>query len=361
MPTVEIALPHHVYEVRIQQGSLGALGTAVRDVAPAPRCAVFADRNVFAQYGKLALTSLRDAGYDPISHVLEPGEAQKNMEAVTALWQVLLDHRLDRRSPVVALGGGVTGDTVGFAAATYLRGVPFIQVPTTLLAMVDSSVGGKTGVNVAEGKNLIGAFHQPAVVIIDPALLATLPARELSCGLAECIKHAVIRDADLFAFMRDRMADFLALNNDALAELVARNVAIKAAVVVEDEREQGIRAHLNFGHTFGHAIERTVGYGEILHGEAVALGMVAAAATAATMGLCDVGLEAEIRDIVESAGLPSRAVLPDDRKLDAATRLDKKIAADRLRFVLPTRLGHVEIRDDVAPEHTAAGWKSIRA
>ena len=277
-----------------------------------------------------------------------------------ALYEVLLSCRLERRSPIVALGGGVTGDMVGFTAATYLRGVPFVQCPTTLLAMVDSSVGGKVGVNVPQGKNLIGAFHQPVVVVADTLALRTLPARELACGLAECIKHAVIRDPSLFAWTRANLRALLSLDTDALAELVASNVAIKAAVVSEDERETGVRAHLNFGHTFAHAIEAMVGYGEILHGEAVALGMLAATTLAASAGICAPELRGELEAVVASAGLPVRARLPADARLLEAMALDKKVSGARIRFVLPTRLGEVQLRDDLEPRAVGAAWASIR-
>jgi len=250
---------------------------------------------------------------------------------------------------------------VGFAAATYLRGVPFVQCPTTLLAMVDSSVGGKTGVNVPQGKNLIGAFHQPVGVVVDPTVLASLPARELRCGLAECIKHGVIRDAELFAFIRDHLDAILGAEAETLVELVRRNVEIKAAVVMQDEREQGVRAHLNFGHTFAHAIEATAGYGEILHGEAVGLGMLAATRAAVEMRLCDADLLDALRALLESVGLPTRVALPDDAALGEAMKLDKKVTADRVRFVLPEGMGRVVVRDDVPAACVRAGWREIRA
>ena len=255
-----------------------------------------------------------------VEHVLPGGEASKNLDSVRALYDVLLERRLERGSPVIALGGGVTGDMVGFVAATYLRGVPFVQCPTTLLAMVDSSVGGKVGVNVPQGKNLIGAFHQPVAVIADTLALRTLPARELRCGLAECIKHAVIRDPKLFAWTRANMPSLLALDADALAELVARNVAIKAAVVTEDEKETGVRAHLNFGHTFAHAIEAVTGYGVILHGEAVG---ARHAGRRNARGVRRTVLRArcasEIEAVVAAAGL-RRARAPSRRR--AAARRD---------------------------------------
>ena len=260
----------------------------------------------------------------------------------------------------MALGGGITGDVAGFVAATYLRGVPFIQCPTTLLAMVDSSVGGKTGVNVSQGKNLIGAFYQPALVIADPLVLKSLPQRELLCGLAECIKHAVIRDEALFDFISGKLEEILKISSDEIVELVERNVEIKAAVVMEDEKESGVRAHLNFGHTFGHAIESAAGYGEILHGEAVGLGMLAASRAAADFGICSEEISERLLELLSRAGLPVRAELPDDEVLQRAMLHDKKVRDDRIRFVLPRAMGLVELRDDLPPACIRAGWEFIR-
>ena len=360
MPTVPVVLPRERYDVAIEPGALARLGEVVRAVAPATRAALCVDPGVRDTHAPAARAALEAAGYDVVVHVLPGGEARKNLDTVRALYDVLLEHKLERRSPLVALGGGVTGDTVGFAAATYLRGVPFVQCPTTLLAMVDSSVGGKVGVNVPQGKNLIGAFYQPLAVVADTSTLRTLPARELRCGLAECIKHAVIRDPALFAWTRAELPRLLALDAARLAELVARNVAIKAAVVAEDEKETGVRAHLNFGHTFAHAIEATVGYGEILHGEAVGLGMLAASTLAGLAGRCAPALRAEVEQVVAAAGLPVRARLPDAARLDAAMALDKKVARARVRFVLPTGLGAVDLFDDLEPAQVHAAWDSIR-
>jgi 3-dehydroquinate synthase len=361
MALVPIELPHHRYDIAIEAGALERLGSIVRGVAPHERCALLADRTVFELHGERARRSLSDAGYEPLVATLVPGEANKNLAAVERLYGVLLEARLERRSPVIALGGGVAGDTVGFVASTYLRGVPVVQCPTTLLSMVDSSVGGKTGVNMPQGKNLVGTFYQPVAVAIDPEVLATLPERELRCGLGECIKHGVIRDESLFEFIGAELDRILSVDSDVLVELVRRDVEIKAAVVMEDEREAGVRAHLNFGHTFAHAIETTTGYGHIQHGEAVALGMLAATRAAVEMGLCDQKLFDRLAVLVEAAGLPARAELPGDDELDAAMRLDKKVAGARIRFVLPVRMGEVVIRDDVPPECVHAGWSAIRS
>lgn len=360
MARVSVDLPHHRYEVVIEPGALEALGEHVRAVVPHADCALLGDRAVFELHGRPARASLEAAGYRVIERSVVLGEAQKTLATAQRFYDVLLDDRLERRAPVIALGGGVAGDTVGFVAATYLRGVPFVQCPTTLLAMVDSSVGGKTGVNVPQGKNLVGAFHQPSVVVADPLVLRTLPDRELRCGLAECIKHAVIRDPGLLEFIERHAPALLARDADLLAELVRRNVEIKAQVVALDERETGVRAHLNFGHTFGHALEVTSGYGVLLHGEAVGLGMIAAVRAAAHMGLCDAALGERLTAVLKAVGLPVRAPIAGDAELDAAMRLDKKVRDARIRFVLPSGLGRVEIRDDVPAHAVAAGWRAIR-
>ncbi len=361
MATVEIALPHHRYSIVIESGSIDRLGVLVQACAPHDRCALVVDENVAKVHGDAALFSLTGAGFRPVVARVEAGERSKTLSTVESLYGVLLDDRLERRSPVIALGGGVIGDMAGFVAATYLRGVPFVQCPTSLLAMVDSSVGGKTGVNVPQGKNLVGAFHQPVVVVIDPLVLRTLPHRELLCGLAECIKHGMIRDASLFEFIRENLQEILAVEPDVMVELIRRNVEIKAAVVMEDEREKGVRAHLNFGHTFAHAIEATSGYGEILHGEAVSLGMVAATRAAVAHGVCDAALADQLVSLLEAAGMPTRAPLASHEELDAAMRLDKKVAAGRIRFILPSAMGSVDIHDDLPEECLRAGWDAIRA
>lgn len=361
MPVVPVALPHHRYEVIVEPGVLDRLGAIARELAPHNRCAVLADEHVFEIHGGRAVAALEAAGYAVTLGTMPPGEANKTLETVRKMYDVLLDDRLERRSPVIALGGGVCGDTVGFVAASYLRGVPFIQVPTTLLSMVDASVGGKVGVNVPQGKNLIGAFYQPHAVVIDPLVLQTLPPRELRCGLAECVKHGVIRDPELFEFIRANLPKIQALIPATLTELIRANVAIKAAVVMADEKESGERAHLNFGHTFAHAIEATVGYGQIEHGEAVSLGMVAATKMAADIGMCPAELAGQITELLRAIGLPVTAKLPNTATLMDAMMLDKKVKDARIRFVLPTRMGEVVIRNDVAPESVEAAWRHIRA
>ena len=362
MPTIEIILPPQRYAIHIAAGNLRRLGELVRAVVPQTRAALLMDGNVAGRFGAVATEALRGAGYEVCAGELVPGEAHKTLDAVRALYDVLLNARLERRSPVIALGGGVTGDTVGFAAATYLRGVPLVQCPTTLLAMVDSSVGGKVGVDVPQGKNLIGAFYQPRLVVVDPDTLGTLPARELRCGLAECVKHAVIRDAALFDWMDVNLARIQQLDSATLVELIRRNVEIKAKVVMADEKETGERAHLNFGHTFGHALETVTGYGKYHHGEAVALGMLVATRLAVALRRCDPALLPKLAGLLTRIGLPTRdRELPSTASLWNAMRSDKKVAEGTMRFVLPERLGGVGLYQDIPPAAVQQAWDCLRA
>ena len=273
---------------------------------------------------------------------LPDGEAFKTMETASSVLDKLVEARAGRDTTLVALGGGVVGDITGFAAACYMRGVAFIQVPTTLLAQVDSSVGGKTGVNHPQGKNLIGAFHQPRIVLIDTATLGTLSDRELRAGMAEVIKYGAIADKTFFEWLEQNMDALLAKDPDALAHAVQRSCEIKAAVVAEDERESGARAILNFGHTFGHAIEHCQGYGDWLHGEAVAAGMIMAGELG---GLADVDLS-RLRALVASAGLPTAPPPSGSKALLEAMRLDKKVQRKQLRFVLLRALGEAYVAPD---------------
>lgn len=361
MATVELVLPHHRYEVRIGPGLLSELGALTRANAPHDRAALIVDDKITGTHGRAAEASLTSAGYQPLVATMTSGEDHKNLATVEKLYHKLLDERLERKSPVVALGGGIVGDTGGFVAASYLRGVPFIQCPTTLLAMVDASVGGKVGVNMPQGKNLIGAFHQPVLVVIDTDTLKTLPKRELVCGLAECVKHGVIRDPELFDWIDRNVDAILKLDPAAIVELVERNVAIKAAVVMEDEKESGVRAHLNFGHTFAHAIEAGTEYGRFLHGEAVSLGMVAAARLAVEQGRCDKALADKLVALLTKIGLPTHAKdLPATGKLMAVMRSDKKVKDGRVRLVLPDKLGAVSTVGDAPDAAVEKAWDSLR-
>ena len=295
---------------------------------------------------------------------LTTGESEKHLGTVGQYLEMLADERLERKSPVVALGGGVTGDTVGYVAASYLRGVPFIQCPTTLLSMVDASVGGKVGVNLKAGKNLAGAFYQPRVVVIDTDTLKTLSKREVRCGLAECVKHGVICDPALFDWIGANVDQIIGLDSDTLVELIKRNVEIKAKVVIEDEKEAGVRAHLNFGHTFAHAIEKTSDYGRVAdyhHGEAVSLGMVAATRLAENIGMCEKGLCDKLVGLLDLIGLPTSADdLVSTEELMEVMTIDKKVENGQVRLVLPHGLGQVSVVGDVSREAIVAAWDSLR-
>jgi len=352
--TVGVELGERRYDVRVGAGLIARLGQTVRDLGAAG-AAVVSDATVAALYGRRATDSLAAAGLHAELIDFPPGETSKTLTTASGVLDRLLviQPPVDRSTVVVALGGGVVGDLAGFVAAVALRGLRFVQCPTTLLADVDSSVGGKTGVDHPAGKNLIGAFHQPGAVLIDVEALRTLPAAELRNGLAECVKHAVIRDERLLGFIEENADAILACETDVMVELVARNVAIKAAVVADDEREAGQRAHLNFGHTIGHAIETLAGYAAS-HGEAVSLGMAAACRLAVRRGLlsqCDAD---RVERLLGRLGLPLRRGGLDFQALLPIMRHDKKARAGRIRMVLPARLGAVDIHDDVSDEELRA-------
>jgi 3-dehydroquinate synthase len=343
---VNVTLKDHAYTVHVGSGLLVTAGQFIRQVAPARKALVLTDEHV-ARIALPALqASLVAAGYQVVVATVAAGEHGKTLEGLLPAFDAFLSTGIDRRTPVVALGGGIVGDMAGFLAASLLRGVPFVQVPTTLLAMVDASVGGKTGVNHRVGKNLIGAFHHPHVVLADVETLKTLPQRELRAGLAECIKHDVIRDAAGFAELETSIDHIIGLDAGRLSNLVAHNVRIKSAIVMADPMEHGERAYLNLGHTFGHAIETTTGY-TFLHGEAVGLGLIAAARLAEKLELLDAPSRQRIEALVGRAGLPTVAPgLAVDRVIESMFH-DKKVRNGTLRFVLPDGLGKATIRDDV--------------
>lgn len=356
---IPVNVPGARYEVVVKAGLRAEAGELLRRLSRAAKAVVITDSHVGPLYAGEVQRSLSAAGFEPLVVDFPAGEDNKTMQTACALYDRILPAAIDRGVPVVALGGGVVGDIAGFVAATLLRGVPFVQMPTSLLAMVDASVGGKTGVNHPVGKNLIGAFYQPMAVFMDPGALRTLPARELRGGLAECIKHETIRDAAGFAALERNIGRALALDIEYLAELVAHNVAIKARVVEADPLEKGERAHLNFGHTFGHAIE-TLSHYEYSHGEAVGLGMIAAAQTARHIGMLDGESARRIGELVRAAGLPTGGLRLAVEDVVRALVYDKKVRAGRVRFVLPERIGSVTVRDDVPVEAVRAGIESIR-
>ncbi len=357
MRTVTVALGERSYDILIDAGLLADVGERARAVAGGRSAVVVTDSNVGPLYGAKVAASLTAAGYATHVATFPAGEPHKTLATVADLFDQVFAAPTppERSTVVVALGGGVAGDIGGFLAATLLRGVPLVQVPTSLLAMVDSSVGGKTGVDHAAGKNLIGAFHQPRGVLVDTDTLATLPRVEMASGLAECIKHGVIRDETLLTWIETRADALTGGDREALGELIARNVAIKADVVAADERESGVRAHLNFGHTIGHAIEAVAGIrpgaaaGDYLrHGHCVALGMVAAGRIAVARGLLDEPDAARIESLLAVVGLPTRLDGLNADELLAIMRRDKKVRAGAIRFVLPDgALGRVALCADV--------------
>ncbi|MCB9792614.1 MAG: 3-dehydroquinate synthase [Alphaproteobacteria bacterium] len=334
-------------------GPLSGLGAAAAErLTPGP-CALVSNTRVGPLYAEAAADSLRAAGFAPRVYTLVDGEAYKTLGAWQALIEAMLADGVERGTAVFALGGGVTGDIAGFAAASTLRGLPFVQVPTSLLAMVDSSVGGKTGVNSAAGKNLVGAFHQPRLVWVALHTLDTLDDAELRCGLGEVIKHALLEDPGLFAWLEQEGGRLLRRDREALLHAVRRCCEIKAAVVAEDEHERGRRAVLNLGHTVGHALEHALGYGALRHGEAVGLGMLAEAWLAVSLGLAEPALPARIEALLRALGLPWRLPNLTEAAWIAGLRMDKKRTRGRLRAVIPTAVGAVEMVV-VEPDELAA-------
>lgn len=352
--TIRVQLSANPYPVVIGAGSLGRLGEQIGDrgFREGTRVLVVTNPVVHEHYGAAALESLRQAGFEASELVIEAGEDQKTPGSVARIHDAAFAQRLERGSLIVALGGGVVGDMAGFAAATWLRGIAVVQVPTTLLAMVDAAIGGKTGVNHPGGKNLIGAFHQPRLVLIDPTTLATLPEREFRAGMAEVIKYGVIGDAALFAELEAAgdISSMAAVGPALLQTLLERSAAAKARVVAADEREGGLRAILNYGHTLGHVVETLCGYGTWLHGEAVAIGMVAAGEIALAKRLWSAEEQGRQKALIAAAGLPLAWPRLDPAAVLHCLQADKKVKDGRVRFVLPTRIGAVEIRDDVDSE-----------
>ena len=332
------------YRVTVAAGLRHRFARAIADAAPAHHYAIVSDDAVAPLYAEPLVLAL--AAHAPVSvHVVPSGEAHKTRDTWARVTDGMLDAGCGRDTTVVALGGGVVGDLAGFVAATFMRGVPVVQCPTTLLAMIDASVGGKTGVDTPEGKNLIGAFHPPAAVIADPSTLATLSEREFRGGLAEAVKHGLIADADYFGWIERESERLLRREPAALERLVRRSVEIKAEVVRADEREHGRRKTLNLGHTLGHALEHVSGYA-LLHGEAVAIGMVLEARIAERLGVAQQGTAQRISEVLARTGLPVQrpAALPVDAIVDA-TRLDKKARGGRVEYALPARIGAMAAAD----------------
>lgn len=362
--TVHVNLAERSYDIRIASNSLSTVGDSVGEwydrkfpgSSDRRTAFVVTDHNV-TQHATVVRESLDAAGWSTELAELESGEPTKSLSVISGLYDRMVDMKADRKTAVIAVGGGVIGDSAGFLAATYGRGVPFIQVPTTLLSDVDSSVGGKVGVNHPAAKNLIGSFYQPLGVFIDTSVLNTLPDRDYRSGLAEVIKYGVILDSDFFEYLEDNVDGLNRRDAGVLRHVIARSCQLKADVVENDEHERtGLRAVLNYGHTFAHAFEALCGYGELMHGEAVSIGMLYASLLAEKRGLIETSLTTRQREWLDKVSLPIRlpaGEFPADAII-GKMRLDKKTVAGELRFVLPTRLGHVETFSDVPEDDVRA-------
>jgi 3-dehydroquinate synthase len=348
MEKIRVELGERSYDICIGSDILDDIGDTLKSFGLSPKICLVSNPTVFPLYGERVSDSVKKAGFDLLTVIIPDGEGYKNLLWVQHIYNELLKYKLDRSSALIALGGGVIGDITGFAASTYMRGISYIQVPTTMLAQVDSSVGGKTGVNHKLGKNMIGTFWQPRFVWIDVETLGTLPERELIAGLAEVIKYGVIWDKELFDFLKANKDKILNLDRNAVMHIIKRSCEIKAEVVSKDEREAGLRSILNYGHTIGHAIETVTGYKRFLHGEAVATGMCIEARLSQNIGLTDNNQVLRIKSVVDSYGLPS--AMPADIDINSilsSMQVDKKTVAGELKFILPERIGSVRIHKGV--------------
>jgi 3-dehydroquinate synthase len=352
---VDVRLGDRAYRITIGLGILKELGGVLKQLGRVSRAFVLADSNVVEPHGRTACLSLEEAGILSTLVEIPAGEQSKSIEQANRLWRELVCGGADRKSFVIAVGGGMVGDLAGFVAATFARGVPFFQVPTSLLAQVDSSVGGKVAINLPEAKNMVGAFYQPRGVLIDLATLETLPEREYRSGLAEVVKYGVILDAQFFAFLEEHRRALLSREPKVLLPVVERCCRLKADIVEQDETEQtGLRAVLNYGHTFGHAIETLTSYGEYLHGEAVAMGMMCAARLSERLGMVGTELFNRQETLLRGLGLPTRLPRLPIAEMLTVMQHDKKAQHGKLRFVLPHRLGHVELVEGVPSDTVAA-------
>ncbi len=335
------------YDAVVEWGGLGRLPQYLTQLRLPARIFLITDSTIRDLYTPTLLSRLEQEGFKPYLYTIPAGEASKSQQQLNAIYDWLIEQHAERREAIVALGGGVVGDLAGYAAATYLRGVPLVQVPTSLLAQVDAAIGGKTGINHPKGKTLIGSFYQPHLVLADPATLLTLPARERTEGWAEVVKYGIILDTELFALLEtraDTLRDFTQPPVAQLCQIIARCIALKAAVIEEDEREQGRRAILNYGHTVGHALENSAGYGQWLHGEAVSLGMAVAASLAEQAGLCTQAEVNRQNQLLAALGLPvSYRGSVKARDILGAIQLDKKVVSKRVRWILPEHIGSVVI------------------
>ncbi|MGB2926093.1 MAG: 3-dehydroquinate synthase [Limnothrix sp.] len=351
--TIRVELGDNGYNIAIATGKLAQIGARLSELGLGRKILIISNPEIFSYYGDTVVGSLHSAGFEVCAHLIPAGEQYKNLASIQKIYDTALENRIERSSTMLALGGGVIGDMTGFTAATWLRGVNFVQVPTSLLAMVDASVGGKTGVNHPQGKNLIGAFYQPKFVMIDPTVLATLPVREFRAGMAEVIKYGIIWDRNLFSQLEraTHLDSYESMDADLLDLILERSCQAKADVVSQDEKESGLRAILNYGHTLGHAVESLTHYKQFVHGEGVAIGMVLAGAIAAKMSLWTKDdTERQIK-LIQKVGLPTAC--PEHLEIKDILRTlqsDKKVRAGKVRFILPTKIGEVMITDQVSSE-----------
>jgi len=358
MRTVQVRLVSDGYQIHIGSGLLEQAGQRLMEIGVSGKLVIITNPVVKKLYGQSLGQNLIKSGFEVTTLEIPDGEEQKSLDTAGRLYQELTNTYAERTTPILALGGGVIGDLVGFVAATYQRGVPLVQIPTTLLAQVDSSIGGKVAVNHGQLKNNIGAFYQPKVVITDTSTLKTLDTREFNNGLAEVIKSAVVRDVDFFAFIEENLDNIKSLDNDALEEIVSRSAKIKAEIVEKDEKDLGLRSILNYGHTVGHAIETASDF-KTTHGEAVAIGMLVAGRISQRLGVMSKNELGRLKTVIGRAGLPTSIPDLNIGRITEAMRHDKKISQGKIRFVLPRTIGEVFITDEVSPrllEQVLAGW-----
>jgi 3-dehydroquinate synthase len=359
--TLRVHAPGGAYAVRVERGALAVAGRWLRAAGLRGRAVLVSDAHVAALYGRAVLSALERGGIEAVLVTVPPGERTKTLATAARLYEHFADLGADRDTPVIALGGGVVGDLAGFAAATYLRGLPLVHLPTTVLAQADSAVGGKTGVDLPRGKNLVGAYHPPRLVVVDPEVLATLPARQVRAGLAEVAKVGMALDAGLFRLLEERAEDLLALAPGVVDSALARALGAKAAVVSADERDRGRRQLLNYGHTVGHALEAAGGYRRWLHGEAVAHGMIAAARLSVQRGLLSAAGEARQAALLQRLGLARRFPPVSAANLLSYMELDKKWRAGRRTVVLTAGVGVARVRRDLSRLELMRALRSVGA
>lgn len=358
MDTLRVNLGENSYDIKIAADFSG-LAKSMSDINAPKKLLVVTDTNVEKLYADEVNTILKENGYDTAVYAFKAGEENKGMDSILGICNACIEHKMDRKSMIVALGGGVVGDMAGFAAAIYMRGIRFVQLPTTLLSQSDSSVGGKTGIDFADSKNILGAFHQPKLVYMNVNTLKTLPPEQFVSGMGEVIKHGIIQDNEFFAYLKENAEKIKMLDAETLIYMAKVNCSIKAKVVEEDEKESGLRAILNFGHTIGHAVESSFGFSKT-HGECVGLGMVAASHIALKRGMISDAELGEIENILTAYGFDIRTELPDDDTVWAFMQKDKKKLEGKLKFVLPINIGEVVQTTDVTADEVYAALDYIR-